>query len=220
MHGFFSFSKHFFTLSFRHLTEVPTSTFSEILVKSTPENQKMKPVMFNTLKRNNWVTDSSFMKVRGGFGRRLTASFKKPKTNQKKKDVLKGNYFSYSFLHIFGDVYVSRRLFFFPTGIHHLIVCVKSPMYYGQRHAISDHVLQAHGRARACDRKAKLPSWENDAALSGVSSSKHFIQTHFWGFSALWFFPFHRILLVGDSSVSQTEKSLKNTMCLMEGYNP
>ena len=97
MHWFFSFSKHFFTLSFRHLTEVPTSTFSEILVKSTPENQKMKPVMFNTSKRNNWITDSSFMKVRGGFGRRLTASFKKTKTNQKKRMFSKATTFLTAF---------------------------------------------------------------------------------------------------------------------------
>ena len=80
------------------------------------------------------------MKSAGGFCQRLIASFLK-------KDDLKGHYFTYSFLHILVDVYVSRRLFFFLNGDSPSDCLCKKSMNFGQSFAISNQVLQAHSRA-------------------------------------------------------------------------
>ena len=188
--------------------KVPTSTFSEILIKQMIGNWKMKPLRFNTSKGNNWVTESHFMKAAGGFCRRHIASFFK-------KDNLKSYYCPYSFLHILVDVYVSRRLFFFlnwdsPSDC----LCKKSyefwpkfcyfksgPTFPQQSMGVFKHSLE---------RKSSFLRKEGRFYL--VSSlSKHFIQVHFWGFPSLWFFfsPLHRIL-VRDSIISQIKKVLEN----------
>lgn len=67
---------------------------------------------------------------------------------------------------------------------------------------------KAPGRTWSCDGKEQLHSCGREAGFSGGALLvSRFTQTCFWGFSALWFsFPFHRILLVTDSSVSQIFK--------------
>lgn len=65
---------------------------------------------------------------------------------------------------------------FFSTGIHHLIVCIKSPMNFGQSFAISNRVLQARSRARGIEaligKKNFLPKKRRE-----VLSCALFIQT-------------------------------------------
>lgn len=113
---------------------------------------------------------------------------------------------------------------FFSTGIHHLIVCVKSPWILAKvllfqirfykptaEHGVFKHSLE---------RKTSFLRKEGRFYL--VSSlSKHFIQICFWGFPSLYFFPpLHRIL-VRDSIISQIKKSPWKIpyMYLIEEYN-
>ena len=104
---------------------------------------------------------------------------------------------------------------FFSTGIHHLIVCVKSPWILAKvllfrirsykptaEHGVFKHSLE---------RKTSFLRKEGRFYL--VSSlSKHFIQIGFWGFPSLcfcfFFPPLHRIL-VGNSIISQIKKVLE-----------
>ena len=86
--------------------KVPTSAFSDILIKQMIGNRRIKLLRFSTLKGNNWVTESHFLKAGVVFVDDSLLPFLK-------KDDLKSYYFPYSFLHFLVDVYVSRRLFFF-----------------------------------------------------------------------------------------------------------
>ena len=86
--------------------KVPTSAFSDILIKQMIGNRRIKLLRFSTLKGNNWVTESHFLKAGVVFVEDSLLPFLK-------KDDLKSYYFPYSFLHFLVDVYVSRRLFFF-----------------------------------------------------------------------------------------------------------